>query len=235
MSYCVNCGVELEETENKCVLCGCEVTNPMKPIDKNKLRPYPDKVDEIAKKANQRFAAMILSLLFVLPAAICFFLNILYYNDIFWSAYVIGGFAFLWTCIVIPLINKKVNTMVFIFFDFIAALLYLFIIDRMLSTKSFFLGLGLPILILVWVFMELLVFLYQKGKIAGFQIPALGLVFIGLFCVGVDFILNMYLKENTIVSWSVFVLISASIVATMFFIIEKKHTIKEELLKRFHF
>ena len=29
MSYCVNCGVELEKSEKACPLCGIEVKNPV--------------------------------------------------------------------------------------------------------------------------------------------------------------------------------------------------------------
>ena len=31
MSYCVNCGVELEKSEKRCPLCGVEGINPAQP------------------------------------------------------------------------------------------------------------------------------------------------------------------------------------------------------------
>lgn len=235
MAYCVNCGVELEETEKTCILCGCEVVNPMKKPDPDAMRPYPDRIDEITKKANRRFSALILTFLFILPALICFFLNILYFDQILWSVYVIGGCAFLWTCIVVPLINKKMNLVVILFFDFIAAVLYLFMIERMLSSSEWFLTLAFPIITSIWVVLEALVILYQKNVIKGFQIPALGFVFIGLLCACIDWIINMYFGFGIKISWSVFVMAPAFVLASLFFIVEKKQTMKEELLKRFHF
>lgn len=235
MSYCVNCGVELEETEKKCILCGCEVLNPMQNPVLNSIRPYPTKADEPTNKANRRFSALILSFLFILPALICFFLNILYFDQILWSIYVIGGFAFLWTCIVVPLINRNINLIVILFFDFIAAALYLLIIDIMLSSDKWFFSLAFPILMSMWLLLEILVILYQKNKIKEFQIPALGFVFIGLFCSVIDLILNLYFDYGLRISWSVFVIVPTFVLASLFFIVEKKQTMKDELLKRFHF
>ena len=235
MSYCVNCGVELDETEKHCILCGCEVINPVQKPNPDAVRPFPDKVDEMAKKANRRFSALILSFLFILPGLICFFLNILYFDQILWSVYVIGGFAFLWVCIAIPLIYPKINLIVNLFFDFIAAAIFLFVMEEMLSTDKWFLRLALPILAGLWIFLEILVFLTQKNRIKGFQIPALGFVFIGLLCADIDMILNLYLQHGIMISWSVFVMIPTFVLASLFFIVERKQTMKEELLKRFHF
>ncbi|MHB1483047.1 MAG: DUF6320 domain-containing protein [Saccharofermentanales bacterium] len=237
MSYCVNCGVELEATEKKCVLCGCEVVNPscQQTVPTDKARPYPNRIDEMTKKENRRFSAFILTSLFILPALICFFLNILYFNQILWSIYVIGAFAFLWTCIVIPLINKKMNLVVLLFFDFIAAALYLYVINIMLSDINWFFPLAFPVLLILWVFLEIIVFLSQRNIITGFNIPALGFIYIGLLCLAIDIILNLFLKLGFMVSWSVFVMIPAFVLAIIFNFIEKKKNIKEELIKRFHF
>lgn len=235
MAYCVNCGVELGETEKSCILCGCEVVNPMKKPDPDAVSPYPDRIDETAKRANRRFSALILTFLFILPALICFFLNILYFDRILWSVYVIGGCAFLWTCIVVPLINRKMNLVVILFFDFIAAALYLQVIEMMLSTDRWFLPLAFPVIIAIWAVLEVQVILYQKNVVKGFQIPALGFISVGLICASIDFILNLYFGFGMRLSWSVFVMAPTFVLASLFFIVERKQTMKDELLKRFHF
>ncbi len=235
MAYCVNCGVELEETEKSCILCGCDVVNPIKKPDPDAMRPYPNRIDEIAKIANRRFSTLVLTLLFVLPALICFILNILYFDQILWSVYVIGGCAFLWTCIVVPLINRKINLTLILFFDSIAAALYLLVIETMMSSAKWFLPLALPIIGVIWAGLEIQVVLYQKNMVKGFQVPALGFILIGLLCACIDLILNLYLGIGMRLSWSVFVMAPAFVLASLFFIVESKPTMKEELLKRFHF
>ncbi len=44
MSYCVNCGVELDRSEKACPLCGVEVLNPRQPYDDQAPRPYPKRL-----------------------------------------------------------------------------------------------------------------------------------------------------------------------------------------------
>ena len=41
MSYCVNCGVELQKSEPRCPLCGTEVVNPNELKEEKPIRPYP--------------------------------------------------------------------------------------------------------------------------------------------------------------------------------------------------
>ena len=43
MSYCVNCGVELDKTCSKCPLCNTPVYNPNQPIDRVSPPPFPSK------------------------------------------------------------------------------------------------------------------------------------------------------------------------------------------------
>ena len=55
MSYCVNCGVELEKSEKKCPLCGVEVINPAQPPEDKepRQRPYPNRIEELSMNINK--------------------------------------------------------------------------------------------------------------------------------------------------------------------------------------
>ena len=41
MSYCVNCGVELDSTASFCPLCRTPVVNPRQPVDTGSPPPSP--------------------------------------------------------------------------------------------------------------------------------------------------------------------------------------------------
>ena len=58
MSYCVNCGVELEKSEKKCPLCGVEVINPAQPPEDKepRQRPYPNRREELSMNINKQIA-----------------------------------------------------------------------------------------------------------------------------------------------------------------------------------
>ena len=51
MSYCVNCGVELDAAIKSCPLCGVTVINPCQP-EMAAAAPYPKKIDEFKTKTK---------------------------------------------------------------------------------------------------------------------------------------------------------------------------------------
>jgi hypothetical protein len=235
MSYCVNCGVELGESEKKCVLCNCEVVNPKQKSAGAYVSPYPVKTDDITTKENRKFYAILLSALFALPSIICFFLNILYFKEIFWSIYVISVFFFIWVCTVIPILLKKLNVMVYLFFDYLSLIMLVFIIENFFFDYGWFLPLAFPMLTSLLGFTVIMAILIQKHKIHGFQIPGMILILSGFLCAVIDFFLSMHFENAFRISWSIFTMVPTIIVALIFFIIEKNDNIKEELIKRFHF
>ena len=60
MSYCVNCGVELDASAEKCVLCGTAVLNPNN-IDKAQDETPFATESHIPKSISRRFVAYIVS------------------------------------------------------------------------------------------------------------------------------------------------------------------------------
>ena len=62
MSYCVNCGVELEKSEKCCPLCGVEVHNPLDPYDPQAPRPYPQRVERLIRRKDRRYFLLLASL-----------------------------------------------------------------------------------------------------------------------------------------------------------------------------
>lgn len=67
MSYCVNCGVELADSERRCPLCHTEVHNPRQPYDRKIPKPFPNRLDLFEPEDNRGFAAAITTLLLALP------------------------------------------------------------------------------------------------------------------------------------------------------------------------
>lgn len=59
MSYCVNCGVELDKTCAVCPLCNTPVYNPNQPVDVVSPKPYPDKKGTIETPDSKEFTILI--------------------------------------------------------------------------------------------------------------------------------------------------------------------------------
>ena len=57
MSYCVNCGVELNSNEKRCPLCSTPVINPNIDNKQMDLPPYPPKSDFIVDSKLKNITA----------------------------------------------------------------------------------------------------------------------------------------------------------------------------------
>ena len=90
MSYCVNCGVELDDTARFCPLCHTPVLNPSQPVNISVPPPFPDERGEVPP-AVKRDAAILLSSMLVSVAVCCGVLNMFLKPERTWSVYVIGA------------------------------------------------------------------------------------------------------------------------------------------------
>ena len=96
MSYCVNCGVELDESAKKCALCSTAVINPnIKQEDKQVPHPFSSEI-LVPESVKTRFVASVISVIILIPNIVCFFSNFAFFNETFWSLYVMSTSFLLW-------------------------------------------------------------------------------------------------------------------------------------------
>jgi uncharacterized membrane protein YvbJ len=74
MSYCVNCGVELERSLKACPLCGVPVINPLEKEAPEAPPAFPTVRDELKKK-DRTFWVGFFSLLYLVPIATCIIMS----------------------------------------------------------------------------------------------------------------------------------------------------------------
>ena len=101
MSYCVNCGVELDDSAKKCALCDTPVINPAKAenISEKTVSPFSGEV-HIPKTVKARFLAALISLIMLVPNMACFLVNLLILPGNFWSAHIISTSFLIWVIFV---------------------------------------------------------------------------------------------------------------------------------------
>ena len=63
MSYCVNCGVELDGTAAFCPLCQAPVRNPYQPVDRDSPSPFPVEPSEVPLPPQRAAAALVSAML----------------------------------------------------------------------------------------------------------------------------------------------------------------------------
>lgn len=234
MSYCVNCGVELADTEKKCPLCGVKVVNPAAGNEDVADRQYPKRIETIESRIDRQFWVRIFSMFLAVPALICLVSNLLYDGTVSWSLYPIGGIAVLWAFCVSPFLFKKPAAVKWIVIDIIAASLYLYLLEYITNSGNWFFPFALPIVLGVGVFVLLITILIQHNKLKDLYIASAISFAAGLLMVGVEILIDYYLTQTVRIVWSWFVLITCIAIAFLFIFIERKKKLKEELKRRLH-
>ena len=108
MSYCVNCGVELDATRGACPLCNTIVYNPKQPVDRKSPTPYPMNEGK-SENVDHKELVSLMTIVFATISVVCGVLNWLVFTGTHWSYYVIGGFAVLWVYLMPVFFRDKVN------------------------------------------------------------------------------------------------------------------------------
>jgi hypothetical protein len=232
MSYCVNCGVELADSEKCCPLCGTEVINPREPWREPTQRPYPQRLELILKHIDRQYVATIIGLFALIPILVTLICDMLDGRGLSWSVYVLGAGALFYVWLLIPLYFKRYHRLTFLAADGLALILYLLLIDLM-SGGHWFLPVGLPIAAAGTVLLLLLAFWFRRG--AGRQLLvrlALSLTAAGVYCVLVELAVDLFAQDFFDISWSGFVLIPCLVLAAALLILEHRKQLKEEIKKR---
>ena len=85
MSYCVNCGVELDKSAKKCALCATPVINPNEKAEEvSAEKPFSENL-QLPKSIKKEFVAFVISVIMLIPNIVMLFLNIFFIRQGFWS------------------------------------------------------------------------------------------------------------------------------------------------------
>ena len=121
--YCVNCGVELKDSEKICPLCKTRVFHPDIPLPKGEGK-YPEFVAP-TRRFNRIGALIIVTFMFLIPLIICLLIDLRLNGRVLWSGYVIGGLILGYAFFVLPFWFKRPNPVVFVPIDFTLTILFL--------------------------------------------------------------------------------------------------------------
>ena len=107
MSYCVNCGVELDASAKKCPLCDTPVYNPKAPEPEKQPSPFPKEKGQV-EVVKRKDLGVLLTVIVLATAVTCGLLNAFVFRSSLWSLAVIGVVLVLWV-IMIPVVIYNQN------------------------------------------------------------------------------------------------------------------------------
>ena len=224
MSYCVNCGVELDASAKKCVLCGTAVLNPNNIDEAQDETPFATE-SHIPKSVSRRFVAYIVSVVMFIPNVVCLITNFAFFNETLWSLNILCTSLLLWVVFVFPFFTKKSKPYLMWAFDTAAVASYFYFIFATSSSDiKIYLTVVLPIILagflqmliyMLWaigkkrhiilktlhLFVDFAVFALISGLLIaeGLSIKVVGVIGIIVFvsCLGIIAFLAYCYKSNT--------------------------------------
>jgi len=229
MCYCVKCGVELSMSEKKCPLCFTAIKHGEH--THGKVQPaYPLEPEKI--KYNGRSIAVLGMLTLLIPAVICLLSNILSSGSVDWSLYVIGGEACFFIYALLPFTFEKPRALFCVSADVMVTCSYLALMGILIKDMSWLLPMGIPITVLSGIFIFILIKTMRLRKLADLYKLAVVTITVGLFVTMLELIINLFIYESIIISWSLYILLPSLIIALIFIFIESNHSLKDKITRR---
>ncbi len=228
--YCVKCGVELANSEDKCPLCGTPVYYP----DRGELEPSYPKFEKSKEEISPRGVYFIITCLLIVACVITVFCDLGLNPGISFSGYVVFGIALFYVLFILPGWFRKSSPAVFAPVDFAAVGLYLFYVSEK-SGGGWFLSFALPIVggaALIFVTLTVLLYYIRKGKLYIFGGTSIAL---GAFAMLIEYLIhkNFGIVHRVPFAWSVYPATALTLIGLMLLTIAIVKPFRDSLKKIF--
>lgn len=234
MSYCINCGVELDASLTSCPLCNTPVINPSELEKAAMPSPYPKErgqVDTVRRKDISILATIVL----VATSACCLLLNLFVFSDSQWSLFIIGACLLLYVLLIPVMIYVRFPIYIYLLLDGIATGVYLFLITFNTKDDRWFSELALPILALVVILVEIFALLLHAFPISFTTTALYFFVEIALLCPGLELLIRCYLDAPLRLRWSAVVITVCMVIVVMLITVLSRERLRNAARRRLHF
>lgn len=234
MSYCVNCGVELEASLRECPLCHTPVINPLEAGKEFPPSPFPVNKGQV-EVIKRKDLGILLSVVLTATSVTCLLLNLLVFDHSLWSLLVIGICICLFVFTFPAVFYSKMPPFVSLFADGAAVAVYLYMIAYLTPSTAWFWELGLPIVALVTLDIGIFAFLSKKVPFTMLSGALCLFIEIPLFCAALELMIRHLLISPLRLTWSAVVLTVCAIIDVALITILVKKRLRNEVRRRLHF
>lgn len=235
MSYCVNCGVELDASAKNCPLCSTPVLNP------NELAklmgnqpPFPTQKGQV-EAVKRKDLGILLTMVTLATAAVCGILNALVFRESRWSLTVLGACVLLWTLLEPFVIRIGQSVYLSLLCDGLAVVFQLYMITFLTDGDAWFAGLGVPLAVLVTVVAELFILCVKRLPRSFLTLFLYFFTAAGLLCMGIELLIDRYFRGNIQLSWSAVVLTVCGIFDIALITMLSHKRLRNSVRRRLHF
>jgi len=229
MTYCVNCGVQLNEKASKCPLCQTPVIKPAHSTASKQTGSQPLIKEYSTGEFDRSLWIKLMSITLLSPVLITILIDRLFSQNISWSLYVSACLVFVWTWSISPFFFNKDRFIKWIPVGTITMLGFLFSIENISGTGGWFLTIGMPITISFFLISAMLSILIRNQIVRELQIPAAILIAIGIFCICINGAINLHTKGVISFDWALIVMSTCIAFSLIGFVLQQRPWIVEEL------
>ena len=234
MSYCVNCGVKLEPSIQRCPLCNTPVINTNELEKEIKNPPFPKEIGQ-PEKIKRRDWGLLLTVVLSATAFSCGLLNALVFRSNMWSLIILGACILIWVFAIPTFIYTKISVYFSLLFDGFAVAIYLLLISFITPSTKWLYQLSLPITALVTLQAIVFAFLYRTISTSFLATALYIFIEIPVLCVGIEILIRLFFKGPIRITWSAVVLTACTIIVIALITIISKKQFRNAVRRRLHF
>lgn len=232
MSYCVNCGVELADNQERCPLCGTAVLNPAEPGRKLSAPPFPSDMLDGTIHRRHRAAFVAIAILLLIPLLTCLVCDIALNEIMTWSRYVVAGFIIIYAFVFPPAFIRRHRVTISIIIDWLALVLFLWMICSFTGGSWFW-----PFALSVsTVSLGMIYIVYILARHSPWNFLKIGSVVLGasgLFSLYIEWIINRTFFDGKPMLWSFFTMIPCVVLCILLAFVDSNKELKQAIKKRF--
>lgn len=227
MSYCVNCGVKLKQSEKICPLCNTKVINPNNL--KDKFTPAYSQVVERHKEINKKYLCELITVVLICAAIITVLCNLIFTGNITWSIYVIVSILFLDSKLSFILFKNKFIPLLI---DLFATETLIYVIAYLNNGLHWFYYLVCPFIFIIWFYIVLCAFVLSKKKFNLLRRFSVAFLFISVILLTIEMCVDMFKYEKIFINWSIYAILPITIIGLILFIISYNRKLMDEIKQR---
>jgi hypothetical protein len=207
MSYCTNCGVELEKDLRSCPLCGFTPGTSVKTETDTSSELYPSDIILLYKKETRRNIWELSGIISFSGIAVCTIVDFIVHKSLSWSLFADTSILGSWICLTLILLAFRKYFVIFPGL-LLTILSMQLLFDLFIPPLGWFYALGLPITVAFFICAGIVILLWKAAHLKGFDILAIAFLVFAGFCILCEVFIDKYAFGKVDIRWSAVVAIS---------------------------
>jgi hypothetical protein len=233
MSLCANCGVELDEGLTTCPLCGFTTGEPDISKQGDKPAYFPSDIILLHRKETRRHIWELSGIISFSGIAVCTIVDLVIGKNLHWSLFADISILASWIFLTLILLAFR-RYYIIIPGLLLTILAMIFLYDLLNPPVDWFLGIGLPLTIALFIAVSIVMFLWKVAHFKGFNILAIAFLALSGFCIVSEVFIDKHLCNKVEIHWSAIVAVSILPIALVLLFVHYRMKKGKRLDSYFH-